>query len=707
MPSLRRCLNVFSRSVAAYLLIGGFAFSGALAGQAPDSAQKMERLPPGSLLKHRVKPSALTAKSAIQAKAPLKTKAQLKAEGDAAKYLYVANFSGNAVSIMDITTRVVVATIPVGNSPSGVAVNADGSKAYAANSYGNSVSFIDVAKKKVSATVHVGRKPSAVVVTTDGSTLYVANEKSNSVSVVSTAVPGVTQTVAVGKAPVALAVNSSGTQVYAVDSRDNDVSIINTSTNRVTKVAVGNNPSGIAVNESGTLAYVTNQDDNTVTVIALSTNATTTVAVGNAPIGVAVNPSGSRVYVANNSDNTVSVIDADSNRVLHTIPVGDSPQGIAVSSRGINVSVANAVDNTISIIDAENNTVTATVPGIGNAPISAAMASGAVTYAYVAGYDSRGGPSVLVLNAADYTHTATIGLSGSLPYAIAASPSGRSVYVTQPQDNTVTPINTTANTAGTPISVGQSPRSIAVSPSGTTLYTANFKDGTVSIVNLANRNQVTSVSIGNYPTGIALDPSGTHAYVTSCNLALRQTGWLSIIDLSNNSVSQPYSSAAGCLEDLKVSPDGSKLYAAQDAGGAGTNFLGFAIPIGTSPTPASVNLGSGLGYSPTNLLVSPSGGRVYITITEPPGYKGSNVAVIDTATNAVSSVYSTFWPQGAALTPAGHQLFVSATAWYHPPRRQKAFNFSIIDTRTLTQIKTVALGGTPLVGVAFATVYPQ
>src|SRR4051812_22409388 len=49
----------------------------------------------------------------------------------------------------------------------------------------------------------------------------------------------------------------------------------------------------------------------------------------------------------------------------------------------------------------------------------------------------------------------------------------RTAYVANFSDDTVTPVNTATNTAGTPISVGDGPTRIAITPDGKTAYVVN------------------------------------------------------------------------------------------------------------------------------------------------------------------------------------------------------------------------------------------
>src|ERR1700730_13192198 len=57
-----------------------------------------------------------------------------------AQNAYIKNLNSNAVSVIDTATNTVVATIPVGTSPQGVAITPDGTKVYVANGSDSTVS---------------------------------------------------------------------------------------------------------------------------------------------------------------------------------------------------------------------------------------------------------------------------------------------------------------------------------------------------------------------------------------------------------------------------------------------------------------------------------------------------------------------------------------------------------------------------------------
>jgi len=94
----------------------------------------------------------------------------------AAPFAYVSNFGSGNVSVIDVATNTVVATVPVGRQPYGTAANPVGTRAYIANFGDDSVSVIDTRSNTVVATVlGVGAFPSGVAVSVDSTKVYVAS----------------------------------------------------------------------------------------------------------------------------------------------------------------------------------------------------------------------------------------------------------------------------------------------------------------------------------------------------------------------------------------------------------------------------------------------------------------------------------------------------------------------------------------------------
>ncbi|WNG94086.1 putative Ig domain-containing protein [Mycobacterium sp. ITM-2016-00318] len=284
---------------------------------------------------------------------------------DAANTTATQTFTLAVANTLDGT---LIATIPVGDSPQGIALNPAGTRAYVTNVLSNSVTVINTTNNTLVTTIAVGTWPSDAAVTPNGAFVYVTNRVTDNVSVINTANNTVVGTIPVGNDPRSIAFTADGSRAYVANGADNTVSVINTANNTViATIPVGTNPDGVAVH--GNRVYVTNLDGNSVSVI--DTNANTVIATvpvgGGRPFEVAVTPNGARAYVPNGTVNTVSVIDTTTNTVVATVPVGQGPVGVTISPDGTRAYVTNSGSDTVSVIDTATNTVILTFP-VGDTP---------------------------------------------------------------------------------------------------------------------------------------------------------------------------------------------------------------------------------------------------------------------------------------------------------------------------------------------------
>jgi YVTN family beta-propeller protein len=114
-----------------------------------------------------------------------------------------ANPNPGTVSVIATANNTVVATIPVGSGPAGVAVTPDGSKVYVTTfgGSGGAVSVIDTASNTVIAIPLGSTEPFGVAVTPDGSKVYVALDTVSVIATASNTVIG--SPISVGSDPIA------------------------------------------------------------------------------------------------------------------------------------------------------------------------------------------------------------------------------------------------------------------------------------------------------------------------------------------------------------------------------------------------------------------------------------------------------------------------------------------------------------------------
>jgi YVTN family beta-propeller protein len=180
----------------------------------------------------------------------------------------------------------VVGTIKVGKGPAGLLFDPDGVHLYVSNFGGKTVSVIDTLANRVVATVRTGKAPLEMAVDASRGRIYVTNFGSRSVSVIGTFSKTVLRKIRVGRKPFGVAVDSSRARALVANAADDTVSVIATDANNVVgTVTVGNGPLGIGIDPLRGRAYVANGTDDTVSILDTSAGSlAATLPVGNTPV---------------------------------------------------------------------------------------------------------------------------------------------------------------------------------------------------------------------------------------------------------------------------------------------------------------------------------------------------------------------------------------------------------------------------------------
>lgn len=337
--------------------------------------------------------------------------------GAAGLFAYVANFETNAVSVIDAASNTVIATLPVGAGPFGVAATPDGRFVYVTNINSNSVSVIETLNNTVIATVPVGPMPFGVAVTPDGRFAYALMGANGVVYAIATATNAVAATAALeAGSPIAIAFSPDGRFAYITNGALNTVSVLDTATNSAAvSVPVGAVPYDVAVTPDGRFAYVVNAGASATDALSVIDTAANrvvaSVALEEGSQGVAIHPDGRFVYVAHGLTNSVSVVDVATNTRVASVAVGLNPVRVAVTPDGRFAYVTNQDSASVSVIDTASNTVVASVP-VGLLPQGVAFANLApvdtvapATTASVAALPNAAGwnnaPVTVTLNATD------------------------------------------------------------------------------------------------------------------------------------------------------------------------------------------------------------------------------------------------------------------------------------------------------------------
>jgi YVTN family beta-propeller protein len=305
----------------------------------------------------------------------------------------LARLAANSVGLIDPKTNRIVAQIPVGASPTRLAL-ADGF-VWVLNSADRTVSRIDTASSIVLRTIPLPGPADAIAADEHGAwVVYVRSGSalgtgSAGAAFVDARFNDVTQTVVLNRlfeGGDAIAIGEGS--VWAADR--GFVTRIDPTTGKVLAVVPAGSTgySGVAVGDGAVWAIgfpgvvrIDPAPNTVVTSIPVGQNAS-----GGGPSPTAITLGDGAVWVANrfvppqgvspsSKRGTVTRIDPATNAVVATIPVGHDPFGIAFGAGAI--WVANRTDFTVSRIDPRSNRVTGTIR-IGNRPQGIAAGNGAV-----------------------------------------------------------------------------------------------------------------------------------------------------------------------------------------------------------------------------------------------------------------------------------------------------------------------------------------
>lgn len=267
--------------------------------------------------------------------------------------LLVANKQDHTLSVIEVESGRLLATLPTGTGPHEVAVSSDGRRAVVANygdqAPGSSLTIVDLVQRAVERTIDLGeyRRPHGVVVLPGDSLAAVTVEASQAVLVVRLG----------GGVKHVIPTNARGSHM-------------------------------VAVTADGRRGYTANVPDGTITELDLTAGTQLrSLPVSSVTEGVAVTPDGREVWVGSNNQHTVTVVDTRSWKAVDTLAAAGLPYRIAISPDGRTAVVPGPTGGLVRIFDVATRTERAVVDfgggGASQGPVGSTItADGA--YAFIA-----------------------------------------------------------------------------------------------------------------------------------------------------------------------------------------------------------------------------------------------------------------------------------------------------------------------------------
>ncbi len=274
---------------------------------------------------------------------------------EGANIVYVVNEGDSTVSVIEGSTRSVIATIPVGKRPHYVALEPSGKRAYVTDGDSNSITVIDTATNQAIARIEgLGGDPQQIVVHPEGKLAYVTCYDSSTVCVIDLVAGRVSATIPVGESPQSIAIAPKGDKVYVANLHDPEAMVIDTAANKVIATfRVGEGACGIAISPDGSRLYLgghgagmwmgKGEMNRDVRVIDARTfKLLSFIRCGTMPIAVKTSNDGRLVYVASHGSGELHVIDSSSNQAS-PMKVGTDCRDVVGSRDGRRSSLVHAM----------------------------------------------------------------------------------------------------------------------------------------------------------------------------------------------------------------------------------------------------------------------------------------------------------------------------------------------------------------------------
>ncbi|MEK7674228.1 MAG: beta-propeller fold lactonase family protein [Verrucomicrobiota bacterium] len=243
-----------------------------------------------------------------------------------------------SIGYPDLDILEVVATIPVGAGPHNLLLSLDGTRLLILNLFSRTVSVIDVPSRNVIATLEVGRYPSSIALDPSGLTrnayLTIAGGD-HELDVIDPQVPLITTRIPLPPTSFLndLWISPNGLYGYLADSGSGRVQVLDLMRQSVqSSVFVGSRPFDIEATADPNLLLVSCFGSDSVALFHRETQSVQAqIPVGRGPFRAATNPQTGIAYVLCSGDQTVAAVDPIGQRVTAVLPTpgltGPSPRG--------------------------------------------------------------------------------------------------------------------------------------------------------------------------------------------------------------------------------------------------------------------------------------------------------------------------------------------------------------------------------------------
>ena len=186
--------------------------------------------------------------------------------------LYVTAELGNAVDVLDPSTRKIVAEIPTGQKESHMLViSPDGRRAYTANVGAGSVSVLDLTKRSLITTIPVAKMVQRISISPDGRHVYTHDQHAGRIAVIDTSTNKIANWIEVPTPVYASEPTPDGRWLVTLNRNGNAYAIDLRSTRVAHSLKISDGASEILIRPGGEVAYLSGTGSGKIDVLDLHT----------------------------------------------------------------------------------------------------------------------------------------------------------------------------------------------------------------------------------------------------------------------------------------------------------------------------------------------------------------------------------------------------------------------------------------------------
>ena len=561
----------------------------------------------------------------------------LAAAGPARDFVFVTAQDSYAdrgdVAMVDSSNGRVVAWIPVGDAPLKMVLTPNGDRGFVPNNSSRNVSVVDLTTLKVTATIDLAAGPTGVAFTLDGSEAYVStvgDGPTDVVEVIDTATYRVIDSIPVGRTPNMVAVRPDGAIAVVPNGFSRTLSVIDLVSREVTEIALEVSPTMVAFTPDSRFGFVSidsHEEGRPHELLVFDQDLQFRTLDLGTPLrpegGIAFSVDSRTAYVGATTDEEgagagLIEIDVESLQITRRQGLGTAANasGTALSVDGSRVYVAgweyifgqitgHLWGVRVSDFEVESDVELGSMSTGG---VTAALASPPAPRLAVLTIPVGG---TVVLIDADALQVMTQIAVGTDPDGVAISPDGSVAYVANSGSANVSVVDL-ATYAVSSIPLGVAPRRVAFTPDGTAVYVTSALN--VIVIDPTTRTPVATIpfTTSSQALAIAVTPDGSRAYVTTYHPASGIAD-VAVIDTPTNTITQTISSVCSYQAlSLAFTRDGALAYVACDSATPSEVAV-----IDTDPTSSTYNsVVNRVSFGPnrsTGVATSADGAYVYVT----------------------------------------------------------------------------------------------